>query len=196
MTGRRAWTTSDSLRVTAVALLLAEGAIHLQQYEGPLNAVPTINTLFVLNAIGAAAIALVLAVVVALVAFVLVRRREHVAPARVDRSQPAWPRRRSFSGRAGDGRSGSTGTSSAMATRHAGIPSSSARRMIVATSSAGSTPRSSLVDTTHLAAQTLEAAAVEHVERGGRSGLDVDRHVVARRRQAGGRGYGDRATDV
>jgi hypothetical protein len=49
------------LRVLAVALLLVEGAIHLQQYEGPLNAVPTINALFVLNAIGAAAIALVVA---------------------------------------------------------------------------------------------------------------------------------------
>jgi len=59
MTGR--WTTSDALRVLAVALLLVEGGIHLQQYEGPLNAVPTISTLFVLNAIGAAAIALVLA---------------------------------------------------------------------------------------------------------------------------------------
>jgi hypothetical protein len=47
--------------VIAVALLLVEGAIHLQQYEGPLNAVPTIGTLFVLNAIGAAAIAIALA---------------------------------------------------------------------------------------------------------------------------------------
>jgi len=61
MTGRRAWTRSDGLRLLAVALLLAEGAIHLQQYEGPLNAVPTINALFVLNAVGAAGIALVLA---------------------------------------------------------------------------------------------------------------------------------------
>ncbi len=62
MTRRRdAWEVSDSLRVLAVVLLLTEGAIHLQQYEGPLNAVPTINTLFVLNAIGAAVIALVLA---------------------------------------------------------------------------------------------------------------------------------------
>jgi len=61
MTGRRAWTGSDGLRVLAVALLLAEGAIHLQQYEGPLNAVPTINSLFVLNAVGAAGIGLVLA---------------------------------------------------------------------------------------------------------------------------------------
>ncbi len=61
MTGGRAWTRADGLRLLAVVLLLAEGAIHLQQYEGPLNAVPTINTLFVLNATGAAAIALVLA---------------------------------------------------------------------------------------------------------------------------------------
>lgn len=61
MTGRRAWAVSDTLRLLAVALLLAEGAIHLQQYEGPLNAVPTINALFVLNAVGAAVLALVLA---------------------------------------------------------------------------------------------------------------------------------------
>lgn len=58
---RRSWTAADGLRLLAVALLLAEGAIHLQQAEGPLSAVPTINTLFVLNAAGAAAIALVLA---------------------------------------------------------------------------------------------------------------------------------------
>lgn len=142
MTAPRAWTPSDGLRLLAVGLLLAEGAIHLQQYEGPLNAVPTINGLFVLNAVGAAGIALVLAgsrahvavlaalaglgltlgalvslaitragtlfsyseptlraavglaaivelaVVFALVAFVLVRRRER-APARVDWTQPA-----------------------------------------------------------------------------------------------------------
>ena len=61
MTGRAAWTGADALRLLAVALLLAEGAIHLQQYKGPLNAVPTIGTLFVLNAVGAGAIALVLA---------------------------------------------------------------------------------------------------------------------------------------
>lgn len=61
MTGRNAWTMTDALRLLAVALLLVEGGIHLQQYEGPLNAVPTISTLFVLNAVGAAAIALVLA---------------------------------------------------------------------------------------------------------------------------------------
>lgn len=61
MTRSRAWTTADGLRVLAVALLLVEGGIHLQQYEGPLNAVPTINTLFILNAIGAAGIGIVLA---------------------------------------------------------------------------------------------------------------------------------------
>jgi hypothetical protein len=55
------WQVSDAVRVLAVALLLVEGAIHLQQYEGPLHAVPTINALFVLNAVGAAVIALVLA---------------------------------------------------------------------------------------------------------------------------------------
>lgn len=61
MTRRDAWTAADGLRLVTVALLLVEGAIHLQQVEGPLNAVPTINTLFALNAAGAAAIALVLA---------------------------------------------------------------------------------------------------------------------------------------
>lgn len=127
----------------AVALLLVEGGIHLQQYEGPLNVVPTISTLFVLNAIGAAAIALVLAgsrgfvallgalaglgltlvamvslaitragtlfayseptlrpavtlaavtelaVVVALTAFMLARRRESSSSSRVDWTRPA-----------------------------------------------------------------------------------------------------------
>jgi len=52
---------SDVLRYVSIALVLVVGGIHLQQYEGPLNAVPTINTLFILNAVGAAAIALVLA---------------------------------------------------------------------------------------------------------------------------------------
>lgn len=47
------WSIADSVRLVAVALLLAQGAIHLQQYEGPISAVPTINTLFVLNAVGA-----------------------------------------------------------------------------------------------------------------------------------------------
>ena len=58
---RRAFGAADGLRLLAVALLLAEGAIHLQQVQGPLSAVPTINTLFALNAIAAAVIALVLA---------------------------------------------------------------------------------------------------------------------------------------
>lgn len=57
----RTWTKTDGLRVLAVALLLLEGGVHLQQYEGPLNAVPTISTLFVLNAVGAAVIGLALA---------------------------------------------------------------------------------------------------------------------------------------
>ncbi len=61
MTSRTGWTGTDALRLLAVALLLVEGGIHLQQYEGPLNAVPTISTLFVLNAAGAGAIALALA---------------------------------------------------------------------------------------------------------------------------------------
>jgi hypothetical protein len=61
MTDRGALRATGGLRLLAVALLLAEGAVHLQQVEGPLKAVPTINTLFVLNAVGAAATALVLA---------------------------------------------------------------------------------------------------------------------------------------
>jgi len=61
MTDRGALRAAGGLRLLAVALLLAEGAVHLQQVEGPLRAVPTINTLFVLNAVGAAATALVLA---------------------------------------------------------------------------------------------------------------------------------------
>jgi hypothetical protein len=61
MRARRPWTLSDALRLLAVTLLLAEGGIHLQQFEGPLNAVPTINALFVLNAVGAAGVALALA---------------------------------------------------------------------------------------------------------------------------------------
>lgn len=61
MTAGRAFGRADGLRLLAVALLLVEGAIHLQQVEGPLSAVPTINTLFTLNAIGAAVIGLLLA---------------------------------------------------------------------------------------------------------------------------------------
>jgi len=61
VTAGRAFGRADGLRLLAVALLLVEGAIHLQQVEGPLSAVPTINTLFTLNAIGAAVIGLLLA---------------------------------------------------------------------------------------------------------------------------------------
>jgi hypothetical protein len=61
MTDWRALGSVGGLRLLAVALLVVEGAIHLQQVEGPLKAVPTISTLFVLNAVGAAGIALVLA---------------------------------------------------------------------------------------------------------------------------------------
>ena len=53
---------SDALRYLAIALILVEGGIHLQQYVGVLNEVPTINTLFLLNAFSAAGIALVLSV--------------------------------------------------------------------------------------------------------------------------------------
>ena len=48
---------SDQLRFLAIGLLLCEGGIHLQQYESFLHLVPTINTLFLLNAISAAVIA-------------------------------------------------------------------------------------------------------------------------------------------
>lgn len=61
MTVSRSWRASDTLRMVVIALLLLQGAIHLQQVEGPLNAVPTISTLFVLNAVGAGVIALVMA---------------------------------------------------------------------------------------------------------------------------------------
>lgn len=60
MTREPGLNASDVLRVLAIALILFEAGIHLQQYEGPLRSVPTINTLFVLNALGGAAIALVL----------------------------------------------------------------------------------------------------------------------------------------
>ena len=54
-------TRADRLRFTAIALLLGEGLVHLQQYAGLLHSVPTINTLFLLNAIGAGLISLALA---------------------------------------------------------------------------------------------------------------------------------------
>jgi len=52
---------SDRLRFLAIGLLLCEGGVHLQQYESFLHSVPTINTLFLLNAVSAALIALALA---------------------------------------------------------------------------------------------------------------------------------------
>jgi hypothetical protein len=52
---------SDRARFLAISLLLCEGGIHLQQYESFLHAVPTINTLFLLNAVSAGIIALALA---------------------------------------------------------------------------------------------------------------------------------------
>jgi hypothetical protein len=58
---RTSLTRADLVRYLAVVLLLVTGGIHLQQFEGPLRPVPTIGPLFVLNAIGAAALALALA---------------------------------------------------------------------------------------------------------------------------------------
>jgi hypothetical protein len=58
---RTSVTRADLVRYLAVVLLLVTGGIHLQQFEGPLRAVPTIGPLFVLNAIGAAVLALALA---------------------------------------------------------------------------------------------------------------------------------------
>ena len=52
---------SDRLRFLAIGLLLLEGGVHLQQYTGLLHSVPTINTLFLLNAVSAALLALALA---------------------------------------------------------------------------------------------------------------------------------------
>lgn len=54
-------TRADLVRCAGVALLLVVGGIHLQQFEGPLRPVPTIGPLFVLNAVGAAVLALALA---------------------------------------------------------------------------------------------------------------------------------------
>ena len=61
MTPRRSLGPADRWRFAAIALILVEGGIHLQQYDGTLHSVPTISTLFLLNAIGAAGITLVLA---------------------------------------------------------------------------------------------------------------------------------------
>jgi hypothetical protein len=52
---------SDRLRFLAIGLLQCEGGVHLQQYESFLHSVPTINTLFLLNAVSAALTALTLA---------------------------------------------------------------------------------------------------------------------------------------
>ncbi|MDQ6803507.1 MAG: hypothetical protein M3065_00775 [Actinomycetota bacterium] len=61
MTGATELRRSDRLRFLAIGLLLCEGGVHLQQFESFLHSVPTINTLFLLNAVGAALIALALA---------------------------------------------------------------------------------------------------------------------------------------
>ncbi len=50
--------TGDALRYAAVAAILVVGGVHLQQYKSFISEVPTIGTLFILNAIGAAGIAL------------------------------------------------------------------------------------------------------------------------------------------
>jgi hypothetical protein len=61
MTGATKLRRSDRWRFLAVGLLLCEGGVHLQQFESFLRSVPTINTLFLLNAVGAALLALALA---------------------------------------------------------------------------------------------------------------------------------------
>lgn len=49
----------NALRYLGVASILVVGGIHLQQYKSvPISQVPTIGTLFILNAIGAAGVAL------------------------------------------------------------------------------------------------------------------------------------------
>lgn len=53
--------SGDVARLTGGALTLAVGAIHLQQYAAVLADVPTIGVLFLLNAVGAGAIAIGLA---------------------------------------------------------------------------------------------------------------------------------------
>ena len=47
----------DVFRLLGAALTLAVGAIHLQQYAALLKDVPTIGELFLLNALGAGAVA-------------------------------------------------------------------------------------------------------------------------------------------
>lgn len=55
LTARRGWAWLVARGLGAVALL-ASGAVHLQQYLGPYAAIPTIGTLFLLDAAGAAVI--------------------------------------------------------------------------------------------------------------------------------------------
>ena len=52
---------SDALRYAAIVAILLVGGIHLQQYDAILKDVPTIGVLFILNALGAAGIALAIA---------------------------------------------------------------------------------------------------------------------------------------
>ena len=49
------------LRYAAIVSVLLVGGIHLQQYDAILKDVPTIGVLFILNALGAAGIALAIA---------------------------------------------------------------------------------------------------------------------------------------
>ena len=55
--GRRRLATVDVFLYAGALLTLAVGAIHLQQYAAVLKDVPTIGSLFLLNAAGAGAIA-------------------------------------------------------------------------------------------------------------------------------------------
>ena len=52
---------SERLRLAGVAALLVVGVVHVQQYLDGLADVPTIGVLFVLNALGAAAAVVMLA---------------------------------------------------------------------------------------------------------------------------------------
>ena len=49
--------TLQVMRRVGVIAILAVGAVHLQQYLGDYRSIPTIGPLFLLNAIGAAAVA-------------------------------------------------------------------------------------------------------------------------------------------
>lgn len=53
--------STDLLRYAGIAAILLVGGVHLQQYDSFIRDVPTIGTLFLLNAVGAAAVALTLA---------------------------------------------------------------------------------------------------------------------------------------